>query len=110
MTREHLTEDNPRIQHALDELKGIIQRHYPAATFVVAAGEDPEGVYLKPIVDVEDTEEVFDTVVDRLLQLQIDEELPVYVIPLRPLERVAKMMREQALARPTRPDQPALAP
>ena len=37
---------------------------------------------LVPIVDVEDTEEVFDTVVERLLELPTDEELPIYVISL----------------------------
>ena len=81
------------------ELKAIIQRHYPGASFVITEGDDPEGIYLKPIVDVDDTEEVFDTVAVRLLELQIDEELPVYVIPVRPIERVARMVREQATAR-----------
>ena len=105
-----MTETDPRIQGALEELKAVIKGHYPQARFVVTQGGDPEGVYLKPIVDVEDTEEVFDVVVDRLLRMQIDENLPVYVIPVRPAETVARMMRDQALARPFHFHHPSLAP
>jgi len=90
MTRELSTPDDPRIAGALAELKEIIQRHYPAAQFVVTYGEDPEGFYLKPMVDVDDIEEVFDTVIDRLLHMQIEEELPIYVFPVRSPERVAQ--------------------
>jgi hypothetical protein len=39
-------------------------------------------------VDVEDTEAVMDVYIDRLLELQIDAGLAVYVVPVRPLARV----------------------
>jgi hypothetical protein len=35
-------------------------------------------------VDVEDTDAVVDVYIDRLVTLQIEEGLPVYVVPLRP--------------------------
>jgi hypothetical protein len=37
---------------------------------------------------VRDTEEVAEIVADRLLELQVDEGLSVYVFPIRPLARV----------------------
>jgi hypothetical protein len=82
------------IQQAISELEGLIRSRYPSATFAVGIGDDPEGVYLVPTVDVEDTDVVMDVVIDRLLQLQIDEGLPVYVVPIRPLERVLAEMRQ----------------
>jgi len=86
---------DPRVQPAVDELRQIITDRYPDATFEVAHGEDPEGVYLRATVDVEDAEEVFDAVVDRLLAMQIDDELPVYVVPIRPVDRVLDSMRTE---------------
>ncbi len=84
----------PRVQSALDELRGMIQGQYPEATFEVARGEDdPEAVHLLTTVDVEDTDAVLDLVIDRLLQLQVEERLPVHVIPIRPLERVLQELR-----------------
>lgn len=90
MRRERIDEADPQMQSALKELQGVIQERWPTATFQVARGEDPEGIYLDAIVDVEDTDEVMDVVVERLLELQVDHGLPLYVIPLRPLARVLK--------------------
>jgi hypothetical protein len=87
--------NDPRITAALSELETMIRGHFPDATFAVSQGEDPEGVYLTPTVDVPDTEVVFDVVIDRLLQLQIEEELPIYVIPVQPLERSIEHVRTQ---------------
>jgi hypothetical protein len=94
-THIHLT---PRIKEALDELKGLITARFPQATFVVEEGFDPEGVYLITTVDIADTDEVFDVVGDRLLELQVDEGLPVYVTPLRPMERVVAELRKREAA------------
>lgn len=94
MTIERVQERDPRVQKALMDLKDLIQRRYPGATFEVATGEDPEGVYLTATVDVEDTDEVVDTFMDRLLQIQVDEKLPVYVIPVRPLTRVLEELQQ----------------
>ncbi len=89
MTPARLTTSDVRIQHAVDELKETIQDHYPDAQFHAGAGGDPIGVYLTAIVDIDDPDVVMDLVLDRLLQLQVKEELPVYVIPIRPLACVA---------------------
>src|SRR5438067_7522288 len=81
----------PQLQAAVTELQDLILGHYPAATFRVARGEDPEGIYVKATVDVEDTDEVVNVFIDRMLDLQIDEGLPVYVVPVRPLSRIVAM-------------------
>jgi hypothetical protein len=49
----------------------------------VTPGEDPEGLYVLATVDVDDTDAVVDVYIDRLLTLQIDDGLPIYVVPLR---------------------------
>lgn len=90
-----IDESDPRIQAALAELQGLILTGYPMATFTVGRGDDPEGVYLTATVDIEDVEEVIDVVVDRLVDLQVEEGLPVDVVPLEPLARVLAGMRER---------------
>ena len=92
MITEH-AQQSARIAAAMDTLQETIRSHYPAATFSLLQGEDPEGTYLQVTVDVEDTDEVVDIFIDRLLQLQIDEGLPVYVIPVRPLERIMALLQ-----------------
>jgi hypothetical protein len=74
----------PQLQRAVDELQHLIRRVDPLATFQVVPGEDPTGTYVLATVDVEDTELVMDAYMDRLLTLQIDEGLPLYVLPVRP--------------------------
>jgi hypothetical protein len=83
----------PRIREAVAELQGMIRQRYPSATFEVESGEDPEGIYIWTTVDIEDLDEVLDLVVDRLLELQVEERLPVHVIPIRPPEPVAEARR-----------------
>lgn len=79
--------NHPVIQAALTELRGLIATRYPAATFVVYRGEDPEGSYLSPMVDVDDLDEVLDVVLNRMVEIQ-ETGLPVYVVPDWPPERV----------------------
>jgi hypothetical protein len=76
------------IEAAVEELKALIRSTYDRASFEVVHGDDPEGVYLIAIVDVADRDAVIDCYAARLLEFQVDEELPLYVIPLRPPERV----------------------
>ncbi|MGH2353292.1 MAG: hypothetical protein ACRDI2_22870 [Chloroflexota bacterium] len=47
---------------------------------------------------MDDTTEVIDLIVDRMLELQIDEGLPVYVIPIHTPERVATTLATQSAA------------
>jgi H2-forming N5,N10-methylenetetrahydromethanopterin dehydrogenase-like enzyme len=88
MRAEQRDLSTPRMQAAIAELQRLIQRHYPEAIFQVEPGDDPTGLYVLATVDVEDTDAVVEVYIDRLLELQIDEGLAVYVVPVRPLARV----------------------
>ena len=79
-----------RLQDAVDELQHLIRQLDPLATFQVVPGEDPTGTYLLATVDVEDTELVMDVYMERLLTFQINEGLPLYVLPFR--SRLQAMM------------------
>lgn len=79
-------EDRAKIQRALGELRGLISRRFPAAEFFVTTGDDPEGVHLHAIVNIEDLDEVSEIVVSRLVDMQVDDGLPVYVFPRHPLD------------------------
>ncbi len=88
MKAEHVAFDTLHMQAAIMELQGLIRQHYPDTTFEVVHGDDPTGIYVLATVDVEDTEAVVDIYIDRLLELQIDAGLAVYIVPVRPLARV----------------------
>jgi hypothetical protein len=94
----HLT---PRLEEAVQELQRLITARFPQAAFVVEKGVDPEGIYLVTTVDIADTDEVIAAVGDRLVELQVDEGLPLYVTPLRPIERVIAQLREREAATPS---------
>jgi hypothetical protein len=99
MTTERSPELTPRMQRALSELQAVIQRRYPTTTFAVGLGEDdPEAVHLVATVDLDDPDEVLDLVIERVLELQLEEELPLHVIPVRTPERAEQMRRAQARA------------
>ena len=97
--------DDPRIEPAIEEIKDLILARYPEAHFEVSRGDDPEGVNLTANVDVEDTDEVVDLYIDRLIDLQVEDRLPLYVLPLQPFERIvatleAEMARSPRLVTP----------
>src|SRR5215217_6315921 len=97
MTPRRLIPIKPRLEEAINELKGLIVRHYPDATFTVSEGEDPDGIYLTATVDVEDMGEVVDIFLDRMVDLQVEERLPIFVVAVRPLARnLAILARQQA--------------
>jgi len=99
MSTERANDIDRRTQSALAELQQMIREGYPEATFEISHGDDPEGEYLIATVDVEDTDEVVDVFIDRLVEMQVEEGLPVYVIPIRPLERVLDYLQSQGLPR-----------
>ncbi len=84
----------PRAQAALDELQAMIAARYPEAIFDVQKGWRSAGIYLEATVDVEDTDEVLDVFMDRLVDFQI-EGIPVSVSVSQPRERVWAQFREQ---------------
>jgi len=97
---EQRDEHDPAIQGAVAELQGMIRDRWPQADFELSRGDDPEGSYLDAIVDIEDPDEVMDLVVDRLLGMQVDQGLPVHVVPRRPVKRALEMTRARVQARP----------
>lgn len=81
--------DDPRVDEALAEMRATIQSHYPEATFTIFEGFDPPGMYLRAAVAQDDTDEVVELILHRMIHFLNEERLPVYVIAVRPRERVA---------------------
>jgi hypothetical protein len=95
------TQWDEHTQNAIAELQRIICHRYPTASFRVGLAEDdPQSIHITTIVDVDDPDEVGDLVLDRVLELQEEEGLPIHVIPIRTPERVlAELQAEPATAR-----------
>jgi hypothetical protein len=88
MTLAHPLVLDPKMQTAVDELQALIQQKHPEAQFRLS--RDPEGsdaIHLIAALDVDDTDLVVDEFLDRMMQLQIEEHLPLFVIPVRTPER-----------------------
>lgn len=79
--------DDPRIQAAISEFTSLILDHFPGTTFSRYVGDDPVGVYLRAVVDIDDPDEVIDLIIDRLVTLHVEDLLPFYVLPVRTRER-----------------------
>jgi hypothetical protein len=87
--------NSPEMEAAVAEIKQLILQRFPEATFDQGPGEDPVGMYVITTVDLEDLGEVMDVYRDRIVDMQVDEGLPLYFIPTRPIERSLEMMRRQ---------------
>ena len=84
MSAQTFEELTPGVRAALDELQALIHQHYPGATFRVTRGrDDPQAIHLVTLVDMDDLDAVLDVVVDRMMDVQIAEGLPIFVIPVR---------------------------
>lgn len=99
MKPKQKTGEDPLIDQALAELQSLITQRYPEASFDVVYRQDPDGMRLRATVDIEDPDEVMDLVIDKLYQFQVEQELPVYVVPVQPLARVAKQLRAHPVRR-----------
>lgn len=96
LTKKYFDQIDQARQSAVNELIGIIRQHYPAASFMVGPGEDdPAVTHITTTVDTDDPDEIVDLVIDRMLELQLDQGIPVYVIPIRTPERVGALRRRQ---------------
>ena len=84
--------DTPEMKVAVAEIKHLILQRFPDATFTCGLGEDPVGMYLVATVDLEDLGPVEDVFIDRLVDLQVDEGIPLHVITSRPLARTMEML------------------
>ncbi len=98
MSRE--TPLNQSVQTALAELKALIRQRYPDAQFRLDFNPDDSSIIeLVTIVDIEDTDQVLDLVMDRQMELQIEEGLPIFVVTERPLDRLAAMLEAASVTR-----------
>jgi hypothetical protein len=94
MTLEHQFPLSPRMEAAIAEMKELIASHYPTATFSVYEWDDPEGIFLSAVVDTDDMAEVKRLYLSRMVDLQVDEGLPLFVVPLPTRERHEAMLRK----------------
>lgn len=80
-------------------MKRLISSRFPTTTFSVYEWDDPEGIFLSAVVDTEDLEEVTDLFIGRMVDLQVEEGLPLFVIPERTPERTAAVLAREAQER-----------
>jgi hypothetical protein len=83
---------NPRMMAAIEELTNLIRDRYPETTFSTELGEHEESVFVTAVVDVDDPDEVVDCFIDRSVTLQVDEGLPLHIIPIRTPARNARLL------------------
>ena len=96
MTPDHRLPLTPRMEAAITEMKECIAQRFPTTIFEIYEGEDPDGIYLAAIIDTDDLEEATDLFRDRLVDLQVDEGLPLFVIPERTPERTTAILAREA--------------
>lgn len=86
-----------KTEAAIEDLRRRIVSQYPTATFEVSRNVDePRNVHLTAIVDLDEPGDVLDLVIDRVVELQVDEGIPVHVIPVRTPERILAAMAARA--------------
>lgn len=74
---------------------------FPRPSFEVTDDpEDREGVLLMPMVDIEDRGPVMDVIIDRLVEMQAEEQLPIVVMIVRPEARNEAILRSMGNSAP----------
>lgn len=81
---------NKLTSQALDELRALILAAYPDACFEVFKGYDPDGTYLRAIVNADDINDVMDVFIERLVEFQDEDDLDIYVVIGRPQVQTAR--------------------
>jgi hypothetical protein len=95
MTNQPKLQLNNKILKAITDLEQIISQKYPSVTFEVAkALDDPNIIHLFATVDLDDTDEVADLVINRVVDY-VAAGVPVHVIPLRTSERIQQYLRDR---------------
>jgi hypothetical protein len=87
------------MEAAIAEMKERILRHYPGTEFTVYERDDPEGIFMSAIVDTENLEAVKALFLSRMVDLQVDEVLPLFVVPERTPEKHAAVLARDAAER-----------
>jgi hypothetical protein len=97
MTHDYLRRLDPARQQAVAELIARVSAQYPTATFVVQPGEDdPAATHITAMVETDDPDAVLELVLERELELQLEQGLPIYVIPIRTPARAAALRARHA--------------
>ncbi len=72
----------PRYESAIEELKVMILSKFPDVSFEVGrAGEGMRGYFLYVYPEYSEADEIAELVRERMTQLILDENIPVYVAP-----------------------------
>ncbi len=96
MNSEYLRTLEPRRQQAVAELTNLIRNQYPSAACRIEPGiDEPQSTHITVVVDLDDPDEVMDLIIDRLIELQVEQNIPISVIPTRSPERVALLEHRQ---------------
>ncbi len=103
MKQEVQSARDPRVLQAAAELEQLIRSRYPQAAFELIEGEDPPGARLRVTVDVEDVEPVRALYLDRLVELQVEEGIPIYLRTVQPPHRWSPRLGSPAQEIPTVP-------
>ena len=93
-------EIDTRIEAALEELKALIRQRFPEAQFRIGVSPDDATITeLVTVVDDDDPSQVLDLVIDRQMELQIDEGLPIFVVTEPTLERALALVKRMRAPR-----------
>lgn len=95
MTIQRDSMTDPKMQAAVAELQHLILTRFPSTVFTVGEADDPDGLYMRAVVDVDDTDEVIEVFLDRMTDIQVEDGLPIYVVPVRTPERRAAVHQRQ---------------
>ena len=72
-----------KVKEAAEELKGLIRSKYPDAEFkLVRAVDQQQSWHLLVMVDVDDLDDIGDLVIDREVDMLVEEHIPIHVIPI----------------------------
>lgn len=85
------------MQAGIVEIQRLIRAKYPGATFEIQESPEPQGVYMRAIVDVDEPFLVMDSFIDRLAEIQLDDEPPLHVVVVRTPERMKAAFQRSAM-------------
>lgn len=92
--------DEPLMRDAIAEIQDLVRSTYPDAAFEVFPSSTVGGVYMRIIVDIDDPDDVTALIIDRVADLQINHELPLYPVTVRPTRRAVAELDTQDAVHP----------
>lgn len=96
-------EVDARTEAAIEELKALIRGRFPGAQFRIGVSPDDAAITeLVAVIDDDDPSQVLDLVIDRQMELQIDEGLPIFVVTEPTPERASTLVTAAQAAAPAR--------